>query len=152
MLTLQRAEHLNVQMSHSNTMKKYLLDTNICIFLFKGKYNINDRINEVGFKNCCISEITLAELKYGAECSDRVIENNKMINEFANELTILPIYNALNLYAKEKARLRKTGNLIDDFDLLIGVSAVANNLILVTDNEKHLKRISKLNIENWINR
>jgi tRNA(fMet)-specific endonuclease VapC len=133
-------------------MNKYLLDTNICIFLFKGKYNLNDRINKIGFKNCCISEITLAELKYGAECSDRVFENNKMVNEFANELTILPIYNSLSLYAKEKARLRKAGNLIDDFDLLIGVTAVANNMILVSDNEKHLKRISKLKIENWIAR
>ena len=133
-------------------MNKYLLDTNICIFLFKGKYNLNDRINKIGFKNCCISEITLAELKYGAECSDRVFENNKMVNEFANELTILPIYNSLSLYAKEEARLRKAGNLIDDFDLLIGVTAVANNMILVSDNEKHLKRISKLKIENWIAR
>jgi len=131
-------------------MRKYLLDTNVCVFLFKGKYNINERITKVGFQNCCISEITLAELKYGAECSDQVVENNKMLDEFVNEISILPIYNSLSLYAKEKARLRKEGNLIDDFDLLIGVTAVANNLILVTDNEKHLKRISKVKIENWI--
>ena len=131
-------------------MRKYLLDTNVCVFLFKGKYNINERITKVGFQNCCISEITLAELKYGAECNDQVVENNKMLDEFVNEISILPIYNSLSLYAKEKARLRKEGNLIDDFDLLIGVTAVANNLILVTDNEKHLKRISKVKIENWI--
>ena len=133
-------------------MKKYLLDTNICIFLFKGKYNLNDQIKKVGFHNCCISEITLAELKYGAECSEQVVENNKMVNDFANEIAILPIYNSLSLYAKEKARLRKAGNLIDDFDLLIGVTSVANNLILVTENEKHLKRISRVKIENWITR
>ena len=133
-------------------MKKYLLDTNICIFLFKGRYNLNDRIKEVGFHNCSISEITLAELKYGAECSDQVVENNKMVNDFASEITILPIYNSLSLYAKEKARLRKNGNLIDDFDLLIGVASVANNMILVTENEKHLKRISKVKMENWIRR
>ena len=131
-------------------MKKYLLDTNICVFLFKGKYDLNNRIKKVGFHNCCISEITLAELKYGAECSEHIVENNKMIVDFANEITILPIYNSLSLYAKEKARLRKIGNLIDDFDLLIGVTSVANNLILVTDNEKHLKRISRVKIENWI--
>lgn len=131
-------------------MNKYLLDTNVCVFLFKGKYNINDQIKKVGFHNCFISEITLAELKYGAECSDQVVENNKMINDFGNKITILPIYNSLNLYAKEKARLRKAGTLIDDFDLLIGVSAVANNMILVTENEKHLKRISRVKIDNWI--
>ncbi len=133
-------------------MNKYLLDTNICIFLFRGKYNINDQIKRVGFQNCCISEVTLAELKYGAECSEHITENNKIIDDFANSVTILPIYSSLSLYAKEKARLRKAGNMIDDFDLLIGVTAVANNLILVTDNEKHLKRISKLKVENWINR
>jgi len=48
--------------------------------------------------------------------------------------------------------LRKRGALIDDFDLLIGCSAIANKLILVTENEKHFNRIRKIKIENWINR
>lgn len=133
-------------------MDKYLLDTNICIFYLKGKYNLNDKFKEIGFENCCISEITIAELKYGAECSNRVAENLKMIDDFANELLIIPIFNSLSVYAKEKAKLRKSGKLIDDFDLLIGATAVANNLILVTENEKHLKRISKVKIQNWIER
>jgi tRNA(fMet)-specific endonuclease VapC len=76
----------------------------------------------------------------------------KMIDAFAQELTIVPIFNALNVYAREKAKLRKSGKLIDDFDILIGATAVANNLILVTENEKHLVRISKVKIENWITR
>jgi len=133
-------------------MVKYILDTNICIYLFKGKYNLNEQLKKVGFSNCCISEITLAELKYGAECSDRVNENMKVVDDFANEITIIPIYNSLNTYAKEKARLRKAGKLIDDFDILIGVSAIANDLVLITDNDKHLSRISKVKIENWIKR
>lgn len=133
-------------------MAKYLLDTNICIYLFKGKYNLNEQFRKVGFTNCCISEITLAELKYGAECSDRIAENMKMVDDFANEIAIVPIYNSLSIYAKEKARMRKAGKLIDDFDILIGVTAVANNLVLVTENEKHLSRISKVKIENWIKR
>ena len=133
-------------------MKKYILDTNICIFFLKGKYNLNEKLKEIGLDNCCISEITLAELKYGAECSDRITENIKMIDDFAKELTIVPIFNSLGIYAKEKAKLRKSGNLIDDFDILIGATAVANNMILVTENEKHLVRISKVKIENWIRR
>jgi tRNA(fMet)-specific endonuclease VapC len=133
-------------------MVKYLLDTNICIYFFKGKYNLDERFRKVGFSNCYISEITLAELKYGAECSDKIAENMKMVDDFANEMTIVPIYNSLSIYAKEKARLRKAGNLIDDFDILIGVTAVANNLVLVTENQKHLSRISKVKIENWIKR
>jgi len=61
----------------------------------------------------------------------------------------LPIFNSLYLYAKEKARLKKLGNLIDDFDLLIGCSAIKNNLILVTNNENHFKRIENIKMENW---
>jgi tRNA(fMet)-specific endonuclease VapC len=133
-------------------MEKYLLDTNICIFFLKGKFNLNVQFKKVGLRNCCLSEITIAELKYGAACSDRIEENINMINDFAKEVTIVPIFNSLDIYAKEKARLRKSGKLIDDFDLLIGASAIANNLILVTDNEKHLTRISKIKIENWIKR
>ena len=64
----------------------------------------------------------------------------------------LPILNAIEIYAKEKARLRKTGNMIDDFDLLIGATAIANNMFLVTENEKHLNRLSGIQIENWIER
>lgn len=133
-------------------MEKYLLDTNICVFFLKGKYNLNLKLKQVGLQNCCISEITLAELKYGAECSDRISENTEMIDDFAKELTIVPIFNSLDIYAKEKARLRKSGKMLDDFDLLIGATAVANKLILVTENERHLERISKIHIENWINR
>jgi len=133
-------------------MEKYLLDTNICIFFLKGKYFLDEKLKKIGLDNCCISEITLAELKYGAECSDRIDENMNMIDDFAKELTIVPIFNSLGVYAKEKAKLRKAGKLIDDFDLLIGSTAVTNNLILVTDNEMHLIRISKVKIENWIKR
>lgn len=131
-------------------MEKYLLDTNICIFFLKGKFNLNSKLKQVGFPNCCISEITLAELKYGVECSNQILENTEMVDNFAKELTIVPIFNSLNIYAKEKARLRKSGRMLDDFDLLIGATAIANGLILVTENEKHLERMSKIKIENWI--
>jgi tRNA(fMet)-specific endonuclease VapC len=132
-------------------MDKYLLDTDISVFFLRGKYNLNRKLSAViGYDNCFISEITLAELKYGAELSDNVNENLRSVNEFANKMGILPIFNSLDLYAKEKARLRKQGRLIDDFDLLIGCSAIKNDLILVTNNEKHFERIKNIQIENWI--
>jgi len=132
-------------------MDKYLLDTDISVFYLRGKYDINRKLKEIiGYDNCFISEITLAELKYGAELSERVDENLRSVNEFANKIGILPIFNSLDLYAKEKARLRKTGNIIDDFDLLIGCSAIKNGLILVTNNENHFERIKNIKIENWI--
>jgi tRNA(fMet)-specific endonuclease VapC len=53
------------------------------------------------------------------------------------------------LYAKEKARLRKAGTPIDDFDLLIGVTSVAHNMIMVTNNTKEFKRINGIDLEDW---
>ncbi|MFP3091188.1 hypothetical protein LQZ21_12770 [Treponema sp. TIM-1] len=52
-------------------------------------------------------------------------------------------------YAKTKSNLRKAGNTIDDFDILIGSTAIVNNLILVTNNQQHFNRIDNIIIENW---
>ena len=67
-------------------------------------------------------------------------------------LTILPILDAIPLYAKEKARLRRSGKMISDFDLFIGCTAISNNLIMVTDNTKEFERIKGITLENWIKR
>ena len=61
---------------------KYLLESNICIHFFRGKYNIIEKLEEVGIYNCAISEITLAELVYGAEKSDNPKNNHKIIEMF----------------------------------------------------------------------
>jgi tRNA(fMet)-specific endonuclease VapC len=128
----------------------YLLDTNIIIFLLKGNETVTAKIQEIGLGKCFISEISVAELKYGAEKSERPAFHKKIIAELLQELTIVPIYNSLDFYAQEKARLAKIGQLIDDFDLLIGSTAVENNLILVSNNVKHLNRINTIIIENWL--
>lgn len=128
---------------------KYLLDTNICIYLFKGKFDIDKRIKAVGFHQCAISEITYAELVYGAEKSQAPEKNYLVIEQFTNQVSILPIFNAIRLYAKEKVRLQSEGNVISDFDILIGATAIANNLIMVTRNESEFKRLEKIKLENW---
>lgn len=131
---------------------KYLLDTNICVHYFRGQFNLADKIQEVDLRNCAISEITLAELAYGAESSSDPKKNFKVIDKFAEQIKILPIFNAINIYAKEKARLRKKGTMISDFDILIGSTSIANGLIMVTENLKDLERISDIKIENWVKR
>ena len=133
-------------------MEKYLLDTNICIFYFKKKYNVDKRLQQVGFENCAISEITLAELFYGAECSADVVKNMAIIRDLTNKVTIVPVFEALAVYAKEKRLLKQAGTIIDDLDIFIGATAVANNMIMVTDNEQHLGRLSNIKIENWVER
>jgi len=129
----------------------YLLDTNICIYLLKGQHRIDQRIAEVGDGNCFISEITVAELKFGAENSERKEENRRVVERFISRMQIMPIFSALDVYAQEKARLRKAGISVDDFDLLIGATAVANDLIMVTNNIKHLSHLQGIQTENWVN-
>lgn len=130
-------------------MKKYLIDTNTCIYYIKGKFELNKKFEKADPDNCFISEITLAELKYGVENSEKKEKKFKALNNFLTGVKIVPIFHSLDLYAKEKARLRKAGTPIDDFDLLIGVTSVTHNLTLVTNNTGHFKRIKGIVIEDW---
>ncbi len=128
---------------------KYLLDTNIVIFLFKGKFGIGAKIDEVGIQNCCISEITVAELYYGMEKSNKKLEARRLIEEFFNGISVVPISSSLKLFAKERARLEISGKTIDNFDLLIGATALEKGLIMVTNNVSHFSRIERLKVEDW---
>ena len=129
---------------------KYLLDTNICIYYMKGMYGLDKKLKSVNAENCYISEITLAELKFGVENSKNPEKNNLALLDFMAEIQVLPIFEAIDFYAKEKARLRKIGRTIDDFDLLIGSTAVELNLTIVTNNVAHFENISNIKLENWI--
>jgi tRNA(fMet)-specific endonuclease VapC len=130
-------------------LKRYLLDTNICIYFIKGKFGLKEKFLSAKTENLFISEITLAELKFGVQNSESPKKNQATLENFLTGVQIIPIFNALDLYASEKARLRKSGRTIDDFDLLIGVSSIANGLVLVTNNESHFERINNIVIENW---
>ena len=132
---------------------QYLLDTNICVFFLRGKFNLDQAIKEKGRENCFISEITVLELRYGAENSDDPVKSHKSVDDFLNGLSIIPMFGSIRLYAKEKVRLRRIGKLIhDEFDLLIGVTAIDNKLTLVTDNLKDFGRLDGIKIETWYKR
>jgi tRNA(fMet)-specific endonuclease VapC len=132
-------------------MRKYLLDTNIIVFLFKKRFEMNEKIKKAGIENCAISEVSVAELHFGVECSpiDVIEEKRARLNSFLERIQIIPFSTATQLYAKEKARLTKLGELISDFDILIGSTAVANDFVLVTNNTKHISRIQNIEIEDW---
>lgn len=132
-------------------MEGYLLDTNICIYLLKKKYGIAKKLDTIHGMRICVSEITLAELYYGASKSNKDGMKEE-VDFIADTFEIVPIRSSLELYGRNKATLEKKGERIDDFDLLIGSSAIQNNLIAVTENVKHLGRIPNIIIENWINR
>ncbi len=131
---------------------KYLLVTNICIHFLRGKFGLLQKFQELRIENFAISQITLAELVFGEENSSNSKKNLELIEIFSNQVLNLPIFNAIYLYGKEKARLRSKGLMISDFDLFIGCTAVEKQLIMVTENQKEFERISGIEIENWIKR
>ena len=132
---------------------KYLLDTNICIYLIKKRYpEIISRLLKVGFDKIGISTITLAELEYGVASSNRAFEVRTALLEFILPFEILDFnYTAASFYGKIRKELKDKGQPISDMDMLIASVAMANEVILVTNNEKEFKRISGLKIENWKN-
>ncbi|MCF0178542.1 MAG: PIN domain-containing protein [Bacteroidales bacterium] len=131
---------------------KYLLDTNIWIHLSRGRYGVDSRIREAGIGNCVISEISLLELLYGAECSDRKDSAMRWIDALQRNVAVIPIGGALRTFATQKARLRREGNMTDDFDLLIAATAMAGDYILVSENTRQFDRFNDLRIENWTRR
>ena|SRR5690554_3087411 len=132
---------------------QYLLDTNICIFFLRGMLDFDDIIRQKGLDNCFISELTVFELKYGAENSDNKQKSHQAVDKFVKGLTVIPIFGIVKEYAETKVYLRKNGTpLQDEFDLIIGVTALVNKLILVTDNTKDFRFIKNLKLENWFDR
>jgi tRNA(fMet)-specific endonuclease VapC len=115
----------------------------------KGMFELDKKFDEVPVDAFFISEITLAELKFGVENSEKPEKNRKALADFLSGIKVLPIFHALDFYAKEKARLRRAGTPIDEFDLLIGATSVTHGLIMVTNNTDHFKRINKIELEDW---
>ena len=133
----------------------YLLDTNICAFYLRGRFDIDQHIDSVGWDNCYISEITVLELKMGVELSLRKdgIDRSEKLNRFLSDINVLPIANSIEIAAREKIRLRLAGTPCDDnFDLLIACTAIANGMICVTDNTKDFHRFQNIHLENWVMR
>ena len=132
---------------------QYLLDTSICVFFLRGKLKLDEIIREKGTENCFISEITVFELRYGAENSENPTKSHKAVDLFVNGISIIPIFGSIKKYAKEKVHLRRLGKpMHDEFDLLIGVTAIENKLTLVTDNVSDFQNLNDIKIENWVTR
>jgi tRNA(fMet)-specific endonuclease VapC len=115
----------------------------------KGKFNLDAKFDNVGPDSLFISEITLAELKFGVENSEKADKHLKALEDFLTGIKIIPIFHCLDLYAKEKVRLRKLGTPVDDFDLSIGVTSIVHKLIMVTNNTTHFNRINGIELEDW---
>lgn len=128
--------------------RRYLLDTNVLIDMFKGNRRVQENIFCAEFHNCFVSEITLAELYVGAFKGGRpkqLAEVGFVLKRFH----ILPVSGAIEQYAKLRVHLERKGIPVDDFDLLVAATAQTEKLVLVTHNLKHFERIEDLQLEDW---
>ena len=130
-------------------MNGYLLDTNICIYLLKGQRGIVEKIEVTGCDNCFITDVTLAELWFGAYNSNRIEQQKRGISYLDQLFNVISIKDSVELFGSNKAYLKSRGTIIDDFDILIGSTAIKHNLIMVTENVKHLSRLPGITVENW---
>lgn len=130
-------------------MPTYLRDTDICIFFLKNKFEIKQKIERVGIENCYLSEITIAELNYGAFKSRNLTKHLGEIALLQELFDTVPIRPYLEAFGQEKARVEALGKRLPDFDLLIGIAAIQQGMVLVTNNEKHFMRMEGIKIENW---
>ena len=105
---------------------KYILDSDICISLLKNRFSINTKIKSVGIDSCFISEITLAELIYGAHYSDNFVKHRTEVTRLTSLFSVIPAFDSFDFFGQEKTRLRKRGDLIPDFDLLKEAKVMLN--------------------------
>lgn len=132
-------------------MLRYLLDTNIVIYVIKRRplevlSTFNAHASRMG-----ISSITLAELIHGAEKSQRVNENLAAIEDFCGRLEVLPYgAKAAQHYGAIRAVLEKSGQPIGVNDLHIAGHARSEGLVLVTNNIAEFERVPALELENWV--
>lgn len=129
-------------------MKRFILDTNVVVEILHGNRKIIEKIERIGRRDCCISEITIAELYYGAVKGGNP-KNFQDIAIVESLFEIIPIYSAYLNYAKIRYHLVSKGIGIDTFDMLIGASAIQLGYTLVTHNIKHFERIPKIQLEDW---
>lgn len=133
------------------SMLKYLLDTNIAIYVIKRRpIEVMGVFNENAGR-MAISAITLGELYHGAEKSARVAQNLAVVEEFASLLDVLPYAGkAAQHYGSIRAALERTGRPIGVNDLHIAAQARSEGLTLVTNNLGEFERVPGLLTVNWI--
>lgn len=128
----------------------FVLDTDTCVFWLRGNSRVRDRVLAAGPNGIAISIVTVAELRYGADCSPQPDANHQAIDAFLTGVAVLELDQAVaRVFGEVKTDLRGRGLLIQDFDILIAATALVQGMGVATNNVKHFQRVSNLPVENW---
>lgn len=130
---------------------KYMLDTNICIYLMKHQpLEVRERFSQCFIGDVVISAITLAELEYGVACSgEAMLANRALLNSFMEDVPVAP-FDALAAGGYGPLRFATRERKKDALDKLIAAHALALGVVLVTNNEVDFSCYPGLRIENWV--
>jgi tRNA(fMet)-specific endonuclease VapC len=131
-------------------MPRYMLDTDSVSYALRGHGHVAERLLERRPAELCLSAITVAELRYGADLkASRKLHG--LIDVFASGVAVLPLDDqAARRFGEVAAALRKRGAPIGAFDTLIAAHALAAGVTLVTGNAKHYARVPGLATESWV--
>ena len=132
---------------------KYLLDTNICIYIINERpEKVLQKFEQYPVSDFGISSITHAELQYGVKKSTNTNTNQVALDEFLLPLTILPFHGKklVTCYGEIRTSLESKGKTIGPLDMLIAAHALSLDLTIISNNIKEFSRIPNLNCENWI--
>jgi len=128
----------------------YLIDTDTIIYSIKGNKSVQDNFLKNENIPKSISIISYGELLFSAKKSQNIEKNTAVVLRIKELFPVINIDKAIiETFSDLKANSHRTGNIIDDFDLLIASTALTMNSILVTNNEKHFSKVKGLKIENW---
>ena len=128
----------------------YLLDTDTLIYSFKGNEQVIENIKYHAEAPKALSVISYGELIYGAHKSTQVSSNLARVHRLREIFPIIDTTSSImECFGLIKSELSKKGITVDDFDLLIGSTAITFGYTVVTNNEKHFKKIPDLKIVNW---
>ena len=131
---------------------RYMLDTNICIYVIKHKLvTVFQKLQNINPEDVCISSVTYAELVHGVEKSAAVEKNRLALSMLLANMEILDFdVDAADCYGKIRAALEKKGTPIGPLDMMIAAHAQSLGYTVVTNNVKEFSRVSALRIENWV--
>ena len=128
----------------------YLLDTDTLIYSFKGDKKVIENIKSHADAPKALSVISYGELIYGAYKSTQVSSNLARVHRLREIFPVIDTTSSImECFGSVKAELSKKGITLDDFDLLIGATAITFGYTVVTNNEKHFKKIPDLKLVNW---
>lgn len=132
-------------------MIRYMLDTDICSYIMREKpVQVLEHFNTFELEQFCISVVTYAEFKYGIQRSSNPEKHGDLVNSFVRHVNILPWDPlAAEQYGQIRNELEANGLRIGNMDIMIASHAISQDMILVTNNEKHYGRVQDLKIENW---